>query len=177
MSDILVDPFGRLHNYVRISVTERCNLGCQYCNPGRVEKAVKGNPLTFDEIERIVRVLAEMGVTKVRLTGGEPLIRPNLEELVGRLRAISGIERVGLTTNGLLLAPKVQKLRDAGLTDLNVSLDSLVPERYSRITGGGDVSKVLHALAAGFEAGFEILKLNMVLMKGVNVMKLNPFCS
>ncbi|GGF68185.1 GTP 3',8-cyclase [Paenibacillus albidus] len=175
MSDILVDSFGRLHNYVRISVTEHCNLGCQYCNPGRVVGATEANLLTYDEIVRTVSVLAEMGVTKVRLTGGEPLLRPNLEELVARLRAISGIKRVGLTTNGLLLANKVQKLRDAGLTDLNVSLDSLIPERFSRITGGGDVSKVLHALAAGFKAGFEVLKLNVVLMKGINDDEIESF--
>ncbi|WP_025700930.1 GTP 3',8-cyclase MoaA [Paenibacillus forsythiae] len=169
MSNLLVDSFGRVHNYVRLSITDRCNLGCQYCRPGnKAEYTPQMDLLTFDEMVAIVNALAEMGVTKVRITGGEPLLRPRLEELVAKLGLITGIKRIGLTTNGMLLASKARALRQAGLTDVNISLDSLLPERYARITRGGDLGRVLDAIEACFEAGFETLKLNVVLMQGVN---------
>ncbi|QWU18388.1 GTP 3',8-cyclase MoaA [Paenibacillus sophorae] len=176
LSDPLVDSFGRVHNYVRLSITDRCNLGCQYCRPGnRAEYTSQTDLLTFDDMVAIVNVLAEMGVTKVRITGGEPLLRPRLEELVARLGAVSGIRRIGLTTNGLLLASKARELRRAGLTDVNISLDSLLPERYAQITRGGDLGRVLDAIEACFEAGFETLKLNVVLMQGVNDDEIESF--
>ncbi|KWX78803.1 GTP 3',8-cyclase MoaA [Paenibacillus jilunlii] len=177
MSDAqaLADSFGRIHNYVRISVTERCNLSCEYCRPDQAGAASSPEPLTFDEIASVVAVLADMGVTKVRLTGGEPLLRPRLEELVARLHAVNGIERIGLTTNGMLLASKARVLREAGLTDVNISLDSLLPERFARITGGGDVGKVLHAIGSSLDAGFKRVKVNMVVMQGVNDDEIESF--
>ncbi|MHA6529115.1 GTP 3',8-cyclase MoaA [Paenibacillus sp. BAC0078] len=176
MSQTLDDSYGRLHNYVRISVTDRCNLSCQYCMPDKnIGAASQSPPLTFEEISSVVSVLADMGVTKVRLTGGEPLLRPRLEELVARLRAISGIGRIGLTTNGLLLSSKARALREAGLTDVNISLDSLQAERFARITGGGDVSRVLHAIGASLEAGVERVKVNVVVMHGVNDDEIESF--
>nr|WP_232101873.1 GTP 3',8-cyclase MoaA [Paenibacillus sp. URB8-2] len=176
LSDPLVDSFGRVHNYVRISVTDRCNLGCQYCRTGNTaEYTSKMDLLTFDEIVAIVNVLAEMGVTKVRITGGEPLLRPHLEELVSRLSSVSGIRRIGLTTNGMLLASKARALLKAGLTDVNISLDSLLPERYANITRGGNLSRVMRAVEACFEAGFKMLKLNVVLMQGVNDDEIESF--
>lgn len=176
LSDLLVDSFGRVHNYVRISVTDRCNLGCQYCRPGETAgHPSKMDLLTFDEIAAIVSVLAEMGITKVRITGGEPLLRPHLEDLVDRLSAIPGISRVGLTTNGMLLASKARALRQAGLTDMNISLDSLLPDRYAMITNGGDLSRVISGIEACFKAGFEMLKLNVVLMRGVNDDEIESF--
>lgn len=178
LSDPLVDSFGRVHNYVRISVTDRCNLGCQYCRTGNTaEYTSKMDLLTFDEIVAIVNVLAEMGVTKVRITGGEPLLRPHLEELVSRLSSVSGIRRIGLTTNGMLLASKARALLKAGLTDVNISLDSLLPERYANITRGGNLSRVMRAVEACFEAGFKMLKLNVVLMQGVNDDEIESFAA
>ncbi|MNO13980.1 Cyclic pyranopterin monophosphate synthase [compost metagenome] len=177
MSDAnaLADSFGRIHNYVRISVTDRCNLSCKYCRPDQADTASSPQPLTFDEISSVVAVLADMGVTKVRLTGGEPLLRPRLEELVARLHAIRGIERIGLTTNGMLLASKARMLREAGLTDVNISLDSLQPERFAKITGGGDVGRVLHAIGSSLDAGIEQVKVNMVVMQGVNDDEIESF--
>ncbi|QQZ60102.1 GTP 3',8-cyclase MoaA [Paenibacillus sonchi] len=177
MSDAqaLADSFGRIHNYVRISVTDRCNLSCEYCRPDQAGAASLPEPLTYDEIASVVAVLADMGVTKVRLTGGEPLLRPRLEELVARLHAVSGIERIGLTTNGMLLASKARVLHDAGLTDVNISLDSLQPERFAKITRGGDVGRVLHAIGSSLNAGFERVKVNMVVMKGVNDDEIESF--
>ncbi|OKP88295.1 cyclic pyranopterin phosphate synthase [Paenibacillus helianthi] len=175
LSNALADSFGRIHNYVRISVTDRCNLSCEYCKPDQAAAASSPQPLTFDEISSVVAVLADMGVTKVRLTGGEPLLRPRIEELVARLHDIGGIERIGLTTNGMLLASKARALRGAGLTDVNISLDSLQPERFARITGGGDVGRVLHAISASLEAGIERVKVNVVLMHGVNDDEIESF--
>ena len=144
MPKLLMDRFGRMHDYLRISVTDRCNLRCVYCMP---EEGMEFEPdeklLTFEEITEVVRVLAGLGVRKLRLTGGEPLVRKNLEQLIGMLSQIPGIEDIALTTNGIYFASRAEKLRAAGLTRVNISLDSLKADRFSLITRGGDIRRVL----------------------------------
>lgn len=131
--------------------------------------------LTFEEIEQFVRVCAELGVRRLRLTGGEPLVRPNLEQLVGKLSAIPGIEDLALTTNGIFLAHRARALKDAGVTRINISLDSLKPERFTQITRGGDLNAVLRGLDKSFEVGFDPIKINVVLMKGFNEDEIDDF--
>ncbi|SCW66953.1 cyclic pyranopterin phosphate synthase [Paenibacillus tianmuensis] len=176
MSQILKDRFGRIHDYLRISVTDRCNLRCVYCMP---EEGMEFEPeeklLTFEEIAEVVRVLAGYGVRKLRLTGGEPLVRKNLEQLVRMLSAIDGIEDIALTTNAIHFASRAEKLREAGLTRINVSLDSLRADRFSLITRGGDLSRVLASLEAASRVGLDPIKLNVVLMKGLNDDEIEDF--
>lgn len=169
MPKLLLDRFGRMHDYLRISVTDRCNLRCVYCMP---EEGMEFEPdeklLTFDEITEIVRVLAGLGVRKLRLTGGEPLVRKNLEQLIGKLSQIPGIEDIALTTNGIYFASRAEKLRAAGLTRVNISLDSLKADRFSLITRGGDIRRVLASIEEAYRVGITPIKLNVVLMKGIN---------
>lgn len=176
MSQVLKDRFGRIHDYLRISVTDRCNLRCVYCMP---EEGVEFEPeeklLTFEEIAEVVRVLAGYGVRKLRLTGGEPLVRKNLDQLVRMLSAIDGIEDIALTTNAIHFASRAEKLREAGLTRINVSLDSLRADRFSLITRGGDLSRVLASLEAAYRVGLDPIKLNVVLMKGLNDDEIEDF--
>lgn len=176
MIELLKDSFGRIHDYIRISVTDRCNLRCVYCMP---EEGMEFQPhdqlMSYEEIASVLSVLAPMGVSKVRLTGGEPLVRRDLETLVGMISAIEGIEDISLTTNGLLLASKAKLLKEAGLTRINISLDSLDPERYKQITRGGDVKRVLSGIEAAYKAGLDPIKLNMVLMKGFNDDEIHDF--
>lgn len=176
MSARLIDKFGRVHDYVRISVTDHCNFRCVYCMPAEGMEFRPGESLlTYDEIAETVRVLAEMGVRKVRLTGGEPLTRPNLEGLVAKLNAIPGIRDISLTTNGIFLPKKAVLLREAGLNHVNISLDSMNPERFTRITRGGDVGRVLDAVDACIDAGYNPVKLNVVLMNGINDDEIESF--
>ena len=165
----LVDRFGRRQTYLRVSVTERCNLRCTYCMPPQgVALRPREEILTFEEIERIVALLARMGVNKVRLTGGEPLVRHNLERLVAAIAAIPGIATVAMTTNGVRLAEKSALLRASGLGQLNVSLDTLSRERFQRIALRDEFGRVWAGIEAALAAGFAPLKLNMVVMRGVN---------
>ncbi|RAV05132.1 GTP 3',8-cyclase MoaA [Paenibacillus sp. YN15] len=165
----LIDPYGREHHYLRISVTDRCNLRCVYCMP---EEGMEFEPsdkiLTYGEIAEVVRVSAGMGIRKIRLTGGEPLVRKNLEQLIAMIAGIPGIEDIALTTNGMFLAPKAQLLKDAGLTRVNISMDSLQPDRFKAITRGGELRKVLEGIEACAKADLSPIKLNVVLMKGLN---------
>lgn len=176
MIEPLTDSFGRIHDYIRISVTDRCNLRCVYCMP---EEGMEFQPhdqiMSYEEIAAVLRVLAPMGVSKVRLTGGEPLVRKDLEALVHMIASIDGIKDISLTTNGLLLPSKAKLLKEAGLTRINISLDSLQEERYARITRGGSVHKVLKGIEAAYEAGLDPIKLNMVLMKGFNEDEIRDF--
>lgn len=172
----LTDKFGRTHDYLRISLTDRCNLRCVYCMPAEGMKFMENDKhLTFDEIESVVRVAAKLGVRRLRLTGGEPLVRPKVEELVERLSAVPGIEDIALTTNGIFLAPKAEALKKAGITRVNISLDSMKQERFGKITRGGDVRKVLAGIEAAFRVGFRPIKLNVVLMKGFNDDEVDDF--
>lgn len=160
--------FGRFIRYLRISVVDRCNLRCSYCMPaGRVSWLPGRHLLSYDEIERLVRCAVRGGVEKVRLTGGEPLVRPGLTALIARLRRIDGLGEIAMTTNGTLLARAAGDLKAAGLSRLNVSLDSLDPETFAAVTRGGSLDDVLSGLEAADAAGFPI-KLNTVVMRGIN---------
>ncbi|KQX45442.1 MULTISPECIES: GTP 3',8-cyclase MoaA [unclassified Paenibacillus] len=176
MPKLLMDRFGRMHDYLRISVTDRCNLRCVYCMP---EDGMEFEPdeklLTFEEITEVVRVLAGLGVRKLRLTGGEPLVRKNLEQLIGMLSQIPGIEDIALTTNGIYFASRAEKLRAAGLTRVNISLDSLKADRFSLITRGGDIHRVLASIEEAYRVGITPIKLNVVLMKGINDDEIEDF--
>ncbi len=168
MKDMLHDPFGRTIEYLRLSVTDRCDLRCFYCMPqGFHDFEIPEHWLTFDEIERVVGVFARLGVRRLRLTGGEPLVRHGLPELASRLATLPGIEDLSLSTNAVRLAKAAEPLHRAGVTRLNVSLDSLDPQHFQEITGGR-LEKVLAGLQAAKAAGFAPIKINMVVMRGVN---------
>ncbi len=165
----LVDRFGRRQSYMRISVTDRCNMRCDYCRPaaGDWRSEARERLLSFEEIARIARVATELGVTKIRLTGGEPLVRRDLPRLVGMLVGLGRIRDLAMTTNGALLARHARALADAGLMRVNVSLDSLNSLRFQRLTGG-ELSGVLRGIEAARRVGLEPIKINCVLMRGVN---------
>lgn len=168
------DTFGRVVDYLRISITDRCNERCLYCMPeGYKGWERKPDHLTVEEIIRVVRVAAGMGFRKFRLTGGEPLVRADVTEIVRAMAAIPGVEHIGISTNGTKLAALAQPLRDAGVGTVNVSLDALDPAVYRRITGG-DLNAVLAGIRAAVAADFEQVKLNCVLMRGVNEPELWP---
>src|SRR5438876_5435577 len=130
----LIDSFGRVHNNLRISVTDRCNIRCVYCMPETVTFLPRASLLSFEEIVRFVEVATTLGIDKIRLTGGEPLVRRDLPKLVAMIAAIDGIKDIGLTTNGILLAPMARDLWDAGLRRINVSLDTMDPARFQELT-------------------------------------------
>ncbi len=164
----LTDSFGRHIDYLRLSVTDRCDLRCFYCLPqGYTGFEVPEHWLSFDETARIVAAFAAMGVQRLRLTGGEPLVRKGLPDLAAQLAAIPGIEDLSLSTNAVQLARHAAALKQAGVSRLNISLDSITPERFRHITGG-PLEKVLRGLAAAKDEGFSPIKLNMVVMKEVN---------
>ncbi len=166
---MLVDPFNRQITYLRISVTDRCNLRCRYCMPDiHINFLPRDKILSFEEIEAIVRVMARLGVKSLRLTGGEPTVRTGIVELVARLKAVPGIEDIAMTTNGMLLTKLAGPLKAAGLDRINISLDTLRPERFKFITQFGDFETVWAGILAAEEAGLEPIKLNVVVMKGVN---------
>lgn len=161
------DHFGRTIDYLRLSLTERCTLKCAYCRAGE-GVCPKKSELSADEFLRIVRAMASLGVKKVRLTGGEPMLRRDLLEIVSGIRAVEGIEEIDMTTNGQHLPGQSRLLKAAGLDRLNVSLDSLRPERYTAMTGGGSLGKTLTGVGEALEAGFQPIKINVVLLRGEN---------
>jgi cyclic pyranopterin phosphate synthase len=164
----LVDGFGRLHDSLRIGVTDRCNIRCFYCMPeSGAEYVERREILGFEEIERFARIAAALGVTKLRVTGGEPLVRRDLPLLIRRLTAIPGVRDLALTTNGVLLEPLARPLYEAGLRRLNVHLDTLDRARFRRIARRDDLDKVLAGLDAAGRAGFTAIKLNAVAVKGL----------
>jgi cyclic pyranopterin phosphate synthase len=165
----LVDRFGRVHHDLRISLTDRCNLRCTYCMPA------EGLPwlptpelLTVDELVRVARIATELGITEIRLTGGEPLVRPDVVAIVARLAALPRAPHLSITTNGLRLAALAQPLADAGLTRVNVSCDTRSPETFRRLTLRDRLDDVLAGIAAARAAGLAPVKVNTVLMRGVN---------
>jgi cyclic pyranopterin phosphate synthase len=175
MSDSqLIDTFGRVHNNLRISVTDRCNLRCTYCMPEEVTFLERSALLSFEEITRFVEIVAPLGIDKVRLTGGEPLLRRGLPRLVEMICAVPGIKDVGLTTNGLLLAAQARELYQAGLRRINVSLDALDPERFRQLTRRDGVDKVIEGILAAKAAGFEPVKINAVSIRGVTEHEVGP---
>lgn len=164
----LIDPFGRRIEYVRLSMTDKCNLRCFYCMPkGFKDFEQAENWLTFDEIERIIRAFTELGVARVRLTGGEPLVRKGVAQLSQRLTALPGLDDLSLSTNATLLDSQAHDLKKAGISRINVSLDSLRADRFKQITGG-ELQPVLDGLMVAKQAGFSPIKINMVAMKGIN---------
>jgi len=166
---LLVDPQARVIDYLRVSVTDRCNYGCSYCIPhDGVEHADRADVLSFEEIAALVRVFVSLGVRRVRLTGGEPTVRRDLAALVRMLRAIPGLAEIALSSNGHLLAELAAPLRAAGVDRLNISLDSLDAERFRRITRRGDLGRVLAGIEAARAAGFASIKLNTVAIRGFN---------
>jgi cyclic pyranopterin phosphate synthase len=168
MTRPLVDTFGRVHKDLRISVTDRCNFRCTYCMPEEgLEWLSRDEILTFEEIERLARVMVEQfGVNSIRLTGGEPLVRANLDELVRLLAALD--TDVAMTTNGSTLRRHAQGLKDAGLKRINISLDSLDRERFLELTRRDELDTVLDGIQAAVEAGFDPVKINCVVMRGIN---------
>lgn len=165
----MLDGEGRLIEYLRLSVTDRCNCRCTYCMPaGGVPMLGHKDILSFEELTEVVTACAQLGVRKVRLTGGEPLVRRGLPELVRMIRAIPGVEELAMTTNATLLAPVAAELHHAGLDRLNVSLDTLDVARYAELTRGGSLEDALAGLAAARDADFSRTKVNCVLMGGVN---------
>jgi GTP 3',8-cyclase len=173
----LVDPQARVIDYLRVSVTDRCNYGCSYCIPhDGVEHAPRADVLSFEEITALVRVFASLGVRRVRLTGGEPTVRRDLPALVRQLRVIPGIGDIALSTNAHLLAELAAPLRAAGVDRVNISLDSLDPERFRRITRRGDLSRVLAGIEAARAAGFASIKLNTVAIGGTNEDEFDRIC-
>ena len=176
-----VDRFGRSIDYIRLSVTDRCDLRCFYCMPkGYNDFEEPEDWLTFDEIERVIGAFAKLGIKNVRITGGEPLVRKNLPELTRRLSQVSGVEDMSLSTNAVKLAKFAKPLYESGVQRLNVSLDCVDPVKFQEITGGGKLEKVIAGLMAAKEAGFNPIKINMVVMRGVNddqVFKMIDFCA
>ena len=164
----LIDPFGRRIEYVRLSVTDKCNLRCFYCLPERhSEFEQPAHWLTFDEIERTIQAFTELGVSRVRITGGEPLVRKDLPRLAAQLHALPGLDDLSISTNAVLLARYADALKTAGVARINVSLDTLRADRFRRVTGG-ELQPVLDGLMAANSAGFSPVKINMVAMKGIN---------
>ena len=177
--DPLVDPFARRIRYLRVSVTDRCNYRCTYCMPETLEDRMQFQPraavLTFEELERVVSVFARLGVRKVRLTGGEPTVRQGIVELVRRMARVPGIEQVVMTSNGHLLAELAAPLAEAGLVAINVSVDTLDPERFRTITSRGDLARVLAGIDAAVAAGLRV-KTNAVALRGINEGELVALC-
>ena len=179
MSDQLIDQFGRSIEYVRLSVTDRCDLRCFYCMPdGFKDFEEPESWLTFDEIERVIRCFTELGTHRIRITGGEPLVRKDLPELARRLSRLEQLEDLSLSTNATRLERHAADLAEAGISRINVSLDTIRPDRFKEITKG-KFEKVYRGLMAAKEAGLNPIKINMVVMKGVNDDEVNDmvdFC-
>lgn len=166
----MIDPFGRRVSYLRVSVTDRCDLRCVYCMAEDMTFLPKADILSLEELERLCQAFVRLGVRKLRLTGGEPLVRRNIMQLIrnlGELVKDGSLDELTLTTNGTQLAKYAQELKDAGVRRLNVSLDTLDPDKFRRITRWGDLGKVLEGLEAARDAGLKV-KLNTVALKGVN---------
>ena len=164
-----IDSFGRSINYLRISVTDRCNLRCIYCMPSEgVPQMSHSEVLSYEEIRTIVKAAAQLGVNKVRLTGGEPLVRAELPNLVRMLSQIEGIEELSLTTNGTILKKHALELKRAGLSRVNVSLDTLKADKFRYITRLGELATVLEGIDVAKDTGFDPIKINIVVMRGIN---------
>lgn len=175
----MVDGFGREINYMRISVTDRCNLRCLYCMPeeGIDSKLARKEILSLEELARLTRIAALAGIKKVRLTGGEPLVRRNIEKLVEYIAGIPEIDDIALTTNGIRFKPMANNLKRAGLKRVNFSLDSLKPERFRYITRGGDIKPVMESIFTALDLGLTPVKINTVVIRGFNDDELIDFAS
>ena len=166
---VLIDRFNRRINYLRISVTDRCNLRCIYCVPPFGEKKLRHKDiLRYEELLRIARIAIKLGINKIRLTGGEPLVRKGVQEFIPTLAALEGLEDVSITTNGVFLRDNLGILKDAGIKRLNISIDSLDREKFKRITRFDYFNKVWEGIETARDMGFYPIKLNVVMMKGIN---------
>lgn len=176
-NSVLFDSFGRIARKLRISVTDRCNMHCKYCMPqGKIQWLNEEDILGYDEIIRLVSILVDLGIERIRLTGGEPLLRPKIENLITLLGKINGIKSISMTTNGLLLAQKARQLKDAGLDSVNISLDTFRLNRFKAITGVDGLNKVIHAIKAADDVGLKP-KLNTVVIRGWNEDEIVDFAS
>ena len=165
----LRDNFKRAIDYMRISVTDRCNLRCIYCMPPDGLIPIRHKEiLRYEEIVRVLKIAVDIGVRKIRITGGEPLVRNNIPYLIKLIKNIEGVMDLSLTTNGIMLEQYADSLSEAGLDRVNISLDSLKPERYGEITRGGDIGAVLKGIEAAEKAGLDPIKINMVPIRGIN---------
>lgn len=175
----MFDRFSRSINYLRISVTDRCNLRCSYCMPeDGIRLLDHSDILSFEEITDFTRLSVQNGITKVRLTGGEPLVRKGIVELVSMLSAINGVEDISMTTNGILLSEYAADLKKAGLNRINISLDTVNPDNYCQITRNGDLAKVLEGIDAAHQVGLQPIKINCVLLGQPDdeTIQLRKFC-
>ncbi|MCX8084747.1 MAG: GTP 3',8-cyclase MoaA [Calditerrivibrio sp.] len=173
----LADKYGRKYKYIRVSITDRCNFRCKYCVPHDGFKfADHSNILRYEDILFVLKLLTNMGVKKVRITGGEPLVRKGLVDFVKMLRENTSVDDLTLTTNGALLSRFAHGLKKAGLDRINVSIDSLRPERYQQITGGFDLVEIINGIKTAQDAGFLNIKINTVLIKGFNDDEIIDFC-
>ena len=173
----IVDTFGRVHTSLRVGVTDRCNIRCFYCMPETVKFLPKRDVLSFEEILRLVKITARMGVDRIRITGGEPLVRAEVWNLVAMIKAIDGIKDVAMTTNGLLLADQAEKLKSAGLDRLNVSLDTIDPVMFERITRRKGLDRVLEGIAVAQQVGFENIRINAVSVTGISETEIVPLAN
>lgn len=165
----LIDNYNRHLNYLRISITDRCNLQCRYCEPqDLIPKLSHADILTYEEILRVVRVATRLGISKVRVTGGEPLVRKGVYEFLNELIATEGLKDVSLTTNGVLLKDNLEKIQAAGISRINISLDTLNPAKYHEITGYDEFDRVWQGIEKAHQMGFNPIKLNIVALKGIN---------
>ena len=165
----LIDPCNRRLNYLRISITDRCNLRCQYCSPRhRIAKLAHEDILSYEEILRLVRIAVQLGISKVRITGGEPLVRKGVHEFIRALRQVDGIRDISLTTNGVLLKDHVESLVGAGLQRINISLDTLNPEKFLRITGVDAFDRVWEGIQQAYRSGLSPIKINTVALRHLN---------
>jgi cyclic pyranopterin phosphate synthase len=176
----MYDSYNREIDYLRVSVTDRCNLRCSYCMPeAGIELKSHSAILAYEKIVRVAAAAAELGIRKIRLTGGEPLVRKNINFLIRELKAVPGVREVSMTSNGTLLDLLAAGLKQAGLDRLNISLDTLDAGRYRQVTRNGDIDRVMAGIAAAQRAGFENIKVNMVLIPGFNhdeVAPMTEFC-
>ncbi len=171
----LIDPFNRSIRYLRVSVTDRCNYRCFYCMPSQgLEWERRTEFLSYEELTRVIRLFSELGVDKVRLTGGEPMVRQGIVGFVKQLNKLPGIHDLSMSTNAHLLADKAQILADAGISRVNISLDSLNPDIFRQITRNGELQPVLDGIDAALKAGMHPVKINMVVMKGLNDQEIEP---
>ncbi|GAA0127217.1 GTP 3',8-cyclase MoaA [Clostridium sp. CTA-19] len=172
----MIDSFGRNINYLRISVTDLCNLRCKYCIPEQgINKIDNKEILTLEEIEEITKIFVELGVTKVRITGGEPLVRKNVLKLIKNIGSIEKIKDFSITTNGTLLEDYIEELKAFGVNRLNISLDTFNEDRYKYITRGGELQKVLNGIEKAKQMGISPIKFNVVLVKGFNDDEIKDF--
>lgn len=175
ISDMLIDSFGRLHTYLRISLTERCNLRCHYCMPAEgVELTPSARLLSQDEIVRLASLFVSSGVNKIRLTGGEPTIRKDIEELCLQLSNLKGLKTLAMTTNGITLGKKLPKLKDAGLNLVNISLDTLVPAKFEFMTRRKGHERVMESIDAAVKLGYNPVKVSSLYLSSMIILCYSP---